>query len=275
MKPIIAPTNFSPASKNAVNYAADLAASLDRDLTVVHVCPLPLAYNEIPPTINMGQMVEDAEKEMKLLQDDLLLRVGDKIKINTKVLLGSVVPELKRICNEAQPFAIVMGTEQKGAFERLLTGGYAIDTVRQFSQPVFVIPPQATFKGFKRIGLACDYKDSEESIHLDDIKAIVKASRAELHVLYVGEDNSWEDFDNEMVEDVGWLSMHLEELKPAYDFVTAGKIEDGLNQYAEEKELDLLIMVPKKHGILSRMFLQSVSKQVVLHTHVPVMSIHE
>jgi hypothetical protein len=37
MKTIIAPTDFSPVSLNAVNFAADMAVSVDSSLLLFHV----------------------------------------------------------------------------------------------------------------------------------------------------------------------------------------------------------------------------------------------
>ena len=52
-------------------------------------------------------------------------------------------------------------------------------------------------------------------------------------------------------------------------------IEDGLGKYAKENKLDLLIVVPREHGLVGGIFHSSHSKKLVLHTHVPVMAIHE
>ena len=54
MKTIIAPTDFSPISLNAVNYAADMAVSINADLSLLYVCLLPITYGEAPyPIENM------------------------------------------------------------------------------------------------------------------------------------------------------------------------------------------------------------------------------
>ena len=42
MKTIIAPTDFSAVSLNAMNYAADLAVAIDAKLLLVNIVPLPV-----------------------------------------------------------------------------------------------------------------------------------------------------------------------------------------------------------------------------------------
>ena len=60
---IIAPTDFSPISLNAVNYAAEMARSIDADLSLLHVCLLPITYGQVPyPIEDMDSLMIDAEE---------------------------------------------------------------------------------------------------------------------------------------------------------------------------------------------------------------------
>jgi len=52
-------------------------------------------------------------------------------------------------------------------------------------------------------------------------------------------------------------------------------MEKGITDFAEQQKIDLLITVPKKHNLLSKLFQHSHSKRLVLQAHVPVLSIHE
>jgi hypothetical protein len=36
-----------------------------------------------------------------------------------------------------------------------------------------------------------------------------------------------------------------------------------------------LIVVPKKHNVINRIFHKSQSKEITMHTNVPIMSLHE
>jgi hypothetical protein len=56
MKTIIAPTDFSGSSLNSVNYAADLAVSINAKLVLFHAIPFPIAISEISVP---GDFVDD------------------------------------------------------------------------------------------------------------------------------------------------------------------------------------------------------------------------
>ncbi len=80
MQTIIAPTDFSGISLNAVNYAADMALALNANLWVLHAIELPVSrfYDE---SNDYG-----SESELKLddLKKDLTKRTGGKICVQTK-----------------------------------------------------------------------------------------------------------------------------------------------------------------------------------------------
>ena len=67
----------------------------------------------------------------------------------------------------------------------------------------------------------------------------------------------------------------LRRMKPKYHFINEPVIEKGIIDFAEKNNLDLLIIIPKYHGLINRIFKYSHSKQLVLHAHIPVMSLHE
>ncbi|HLX90927.1 MAG TPA: universal stress protein [Puia sp.] len=65
MKPIVAPTDFSHISKNAVDYAADFAAFVKADLSLLNVTPMPFSM-EIPiPGFELDEMIKEAGREME------------------------------------------------------------------------------------------------------------------------------------------------------------------------------------------------------------------
>ncbi len=119
MKTIIAPTDFSEVSLNAVNYAADLAAAVKAELVLVNVVQIPVTVAEIPLTeVEYKNMREESEMQLADLSVKLLLRVKNKIKIYSKMLLGSIENELEEICKVKKPFAVVMGMKETGAAGR-------------------------------------------------------------------------------------------------------------------------------------------------------------
>jgi nucleotide-binding universal stress UspA family protein len=167
-----------------------------------------------------------------------------------------------------------MGAESTRAFERFLLGGKTISAVKQLDWPLIVVPPDVKFTTIKKIGLACDFKNVVETIPIKEIKNLVNEFDAELYVLHVS-DEIGDRINTETVEESASLQDLIGELKPKYHFIAGTDVEKGIIGFAENNKLDLLIIIPKKHDLVSKMFVQSFSKRLVLHSHVAVMAIHE
>ena len=60
---------------------------------------------------------------------------------------------------------------------------------------------------------------------------------------------------------------------PEFSFLRAYDFLDGIDRYAEGKEIDAIITVPKKHGFISQLFKTSHTKKLAYHSHVPTIAI--
>lgn len=275
MKTIVAPTDFSEISLNAVNYAADMACITGCRLTLLHVYPMPIVISDVPFPVYGNDNTEKYDNErLEKLSSDLLLRTKERIQIYTEAMQGDVVVCINEYCKQVNPYAVVMGEETATGIEQFLNAAAATGAVKQLRWPVIVVPGGAKFSAIRKIGLACDYKDVPETIPFKEIKNMVNEFHAELHVIYVREPSE-SSLSPDTVEESGWLQEMLYEIKPKYHFISNNNIEEGIEEFTKSNNLDLLIVVPKKHNLLHKMFKKSHSKQLVLHAHVPVMAVHE
>src|SRR5688572_13745632 len=98
--PIVAPTDFSGVSLNAVNYAADMACMLRVNLILLHVYAVPVAVSEIPvPVLDLNELETDAVRNLNALKEKLLARTGGRIAIHTVVRPGNVLTEIISYCS--------------------------------------------------------------------------------------------------------------------------------------------------------------------------------
>lgn len=275
MKPIIVPTDFSPVSLNAVNYAADLACAMNTNLVLLHICPLPVAYSEVPfAADSLTGLINEAEEKILKLRGDIINRINDRIAIVTEVKMGNVFEGIEEYSLTIAPYAIIMGTQGTGAMEKLFFGSNSIAAMKNLSWPLIVVPPEAKFKNIRKIGIACDLKKVVETAPVEQIKVLMSAFQAELHVIHVNRESE-KAYSAEKVEESGLLQEMLEDLHPVYHFLNYVNIDEGLNEFSQKNDIDLLIIIPKKHNLIDKIFHKSHSKHMIMHTHVPVMSVHE
>lgn len=271
MKTILVATDFSPASINAANYAADMALTIHADLLLLHVYHVPVTYGEVPVTYNADDLKEDAEKDMLDFKKMIESKTGNGVNLKTALRMGVFFQELKTLCESVQPYAVVMGSQGTTSAERFFFGSHTVFTMKNLQWPLITVPLGAKYSAIKKIGLACDFNKVVDTTPVDEIKKLVKEFNAELHVLNTGKK---EVFDPDIVFESGLLQEMLIDVKPQYHFINSDNTDQGIIDFADKNKIDLLLVLPKRHGLLDKMIHKSNTKKLVLHSHIPVMALH-
>ncbi|HYM94996.1 MAG TPA: universal stress protein [Chitinophagaceae bacterium] len=275
MKTIIIPTDFSAVATNAMNYGVDMAKAINASILLLHVYQVPVTVSDVPVVmISIDDLKKSAEEKLTSVKADVEHITSGKIKIYTEARLGGVVDELEDLCNHIKPFAVIMGTKGASGIERVMFGSNTLTAIRHLTWPVICVPPGKEYgSGIKKIGFACDFLKVVESTPIHFVKDIVKELNAELYVLNVDYENR--HFKAETPEQSLLLHTMLEDANPQYHFIQHKDIEEGINEFAEKNNLDLIISIPKKHKLLEGLFKSSSTKQLVFQSHIPVMCVHE
>jgi nucleotide-binding universal stress UspA family protein len=274
MKTIIVPTDFSPVSINAMNYAAEMAAETGSSLLLLNVFQIPISLGEQPmPMISMEEMEKSSREKLESLRESLFHVNAGKLKIYIEARLGDTIDQLQDICEHIKPFAVVMGSHGHSGWERLVMGSTTLSAIRNLSWPVIVVPPGTRYHSIKRVGLACDFKEVVESTPVDFIKKMIESFKVELHILNVVSPDGGADHNKPL--ESAYLETLLGDPKPHYHFLEREDIVEGINEFAEKNNLDMIWVIPKKHKLLEGLFHKSSSKELVTHAHIPILSIHE
>jgi len=221
--------------------------------------------------------IENTEEEysagLESLKEKLLDQTGNRISVHCEILGGPMVDELKRYCEKVRPLAVVMGAESEGAVGRLLFGGETVEALGKLSVPLIIVPPDAKFKEYRRIGLACDLKEVVETLRAPEIKEWVQEFAAEFHIIHINSKFDKPITKKEAVES-SWIHELFDDLEPKYHYPHAREVEEGILDWAARLKLDLLIIAPKTREFPDRIFSHSHSRKIALHTEIPVMSFH-
>jgi nucleotide-binding universal stress UspA family protein len=274
MKTIIVPTDFSVPSTNAMNYAVGLARQTGSSILLFHAYQVPVSMTDVPIVlISVEELHKNAETKMGDVKKSLEEATGGSIKIYAETRLGDTIDELDNLCNNIKPFAVVMGTKGETGVERVIFGSTTLSAIKHLSWPVIVVPPDKKYSTIKKIGFACDFREVVETTPTHFIKDFVKEFNAEIHVLNVDYKNA--HFRPETPEESALLQAMLEDLNPTYDFIEDENIETGIEKFAKKNDLDLIITIPKKHKLLEGLFKKSHTRELVFHSHLPIMCVHE
>ncbi|MFT3703584.1 MAG: universal stress protein [Agriterribacter sp.] len=275
MKTIIIPTDFSPIAINATNYAIDMALAVNASILLFHVYQVPVAFTSTEvamPMIDINEMEKINVEKLEGVKRQLEHITSGKIKIDTELRMGVLSNELEDICKTVNPFAVVMGNKGAGVVERLLVGSSALSALKHIDAPVLIVPSGAIFKEIKKIGFACDFKHINEAMPADSIQLWAKTFNAELEILNVNESGKHPASESKQKEILQGL---LSETAPKFFFINNPDVEKGINEFAENNNVDLLIVIPRKHNLLESLFQKNHATELAFHSHIPILSIHE
>lgn len=280
MKTLVVPTDFSSVSVNALNYAVDVAQAINAGLVLLHVYNVPVSFTEAPvapvTTVSLEEVKRSSEERLEELKKNLVVLTSGKIQIYTESRLGEPIEELEAICKSLDPMAVIMGSHGATGFERMIMGSTTLNAIKHIKCPVIVIPPGTTYHGIRRIGLACDFKNVVQSTPVEYIKNLVKEFGADLYVLNVQDKKDDDpDLEEPPAMDAVYLDSMLEEVRPNYVQLTGKNVVDTITSFAENNNLDLVMVIPKKHRFIDSLFHKSQSKELITHAHIPIVSIHE
>ena len=272
MKTIIATTDFTPASLNAVEYAAALALSLNAKLIILNVVEIPLAASEVTVTENYFEEIVDlAGQDLDNLRSGLEERTGGKLDLTAKVVVGTVAAQIKEVSDDYQPFAVVMGKKTGNSLERILLGSSTLTSVKHNPFPILIVPEHVRFKGIHKIALACDLHNVADTIPFQLLINWINVFNPTLEIVHLSKRE--QDFTSLDASESVLLENHLSQFKPTFHFMVGDKLAERLNSYAKEKELDLLVIVPKKHGFLA-LFDKKHTGDIIVHNNTAILAIH-
>ena len=267
MKTILAPVDFSASSTNAAKYAADLALSINADLTLFHVLQVPSAGSQTPT----GKPVF-AEMEASVLArlNDLKKSLNPRMQDKTNVLIdtepGTVVSRIRDYCRKKGPFIVVMGINRNSGSENF-PESVSLNAVNHTLYPLIIVHENVRFQPIHKIGLALD-KTFMPPFPFEYLKKLQLSFSAKIDVLYVSPEKVVPDSKR-----IKYFKQELEDIEPDFHFISTRELGEGMKKLLEETKVNLLLLIPKFHTFFE--FHKSQSRKLILNCPVPVMTIHE
>ncbi len=262
MKDVIIPVDFSEISLNAARYAADMLSGK----TDTHV----ILYNMFADKHES----ENAGRYLESLKVELLEKgVGNNIEC-IKEYGEDLVDCLGRLAYQKNAELIVMGISEKEEWRQIFIGSRALKMADQNVCPVMIIPPTAKYGGINNVALTSDFKDVDSTTPVLAIKAILELFSANLHIINVDNEH-YVSLTDEYLAERGKMLEKFSDFNPEFYFIGMNDFYEAVDQFTKDRNIDLLIVIPKNHSFFSRMFSKSHTKKLAFHSQVPILAAHE
>ena len=276
MKKFLVPTDFSDTSKNAAKYAAQAVAGVaDAKIILYNVSDKIAAGSD-------GSLLTENDDDRALILGNALQQLKAEIQpfaggmaIDTVLEYGSsLVDNMERYVRHYDIDMVIMGITGATRLEQIFIGSNTLDMVNTGLCPVLIVPPDATFRQIKKVVLASDLKDVAITTPVAPIKSVLDIFKPTLHIVNVDHEH-YVAVTDEYKAEIGILESMLADYKPEFFFIRQYDFLEAISQYAQDKEIDLIITIPKKNSFLGGIFKTSHTKKLAYHSHIPIVAIHE
>lgn len=280
MKNILVPTDYSPEAKNAALYAIGLAAQLNAESIILYNAyqapPVITEHGLVPtaaPFLDVDTYRDISNAGMTTFRKAIEDFCPPEIKIEEITEYAALDNEVDKVGKNKAADLIVMGIAGTSKFEEVLIGSTAINVVYNTKTPVIIVPSGAKHTLVRSVMLACDFRKVAETVPLQRIKKLLDATKANLHVVNIyGNDR---ELDTSKTYQQELLRSLLKDYEPCFSFIHSDNFVEGVNNFVEKNNIDIIITIPKKHGFFEGLFKESHTKRLAFHSHVPTMCVHE
>jgi len=274
MNSLIVPVDFSETSKNAARFAAHLSAHLENASIILYN-----VFDEIEAGSDGTPLDSDDEARMSVMEL-ALQSVKTEISAITSATITCVAEEDNHFVDSLDSYVrrnnvqiIVMGITGSSRLGQIFMGSNTLNVVNRRIAPVIIVPPDAQFTGIKNVMLISDFKEVEKTIPIAPIKGILSLIKPTLHVVNVDHEHYVELTEEYQIERAK-LDKMLKEFNPEYYFIRLYDFTDAVNQFVIDKNIDMILTVPKSHSFLKNVFKTTHTTKLAYHSHVPIVAIH-
>ena len=261
MKTVIVPVDFSETSDNAARYAAQLLTG--------HYGVEMILYRMYEKQSHANEANQDLEK----LKKELLQKSIVKMSIFSEQG-DDLVDELEKLARHREADLIIMGIKGRSALEQVLIGNNTLKVVEKKVCPVLIIPPAAAYRDIKNVLLTSDMKDVARATPSVPIKKILKTFQPCLHIINV-HSGHYVALTEEYQAERAKLKEMFADFNPEFYFLGWYDVDEAINQFAHDKKIDFIIIIPKEHSLLDKMFRHSHTRKLAYHSDIPVLAVHE
>ncbi len=251
---ILIPTDFSTSAQNAVGYALKFF-EFDQNLKIYVLHVMENHGSEDKKAVAAGEMKETKALFHKVGTCECLLKTGN--------LTETIIDTQKSLDIDL----ILMGTAGENGNRESFTS----QLVWAADCPVLVVPEKVTSFQIKKIALALDLEEFDNSYDLGIVHAIARWYGAEVHILTIN--NRTDGSIPSYKKVAGILEYYLDTLDYHYAFPENQDIVKGIDQYVSNNKIDMLVILPRNHAVHKQPSAGRLTQLLARHTQVPLLAV--
>jgi nucleotide-binding universal stress UspA family protein len=272
MKKILAATDFSKVSRNAVNHAAELARKSKAELVLFNAFyPLVIPAEGVIVAPNLDEFRQDSEKRLKRISAGLKRKYGQSLKIECVSVCGTPESEIEIFASKNKVDLIVMGMQGGNWMNEKIFGGVTTSFLKHTTHPTLVVPKGVKFHPIRKIVFATDYGNIPSYGSLDTMMKMSNLWKAKILVFHLNTSSQkktiGEEFSGFTIERI------LKKTKHSFYEVKGSDIPREITSYANSQKAELVTLMPREHDLAYRIFHRGNTRQMAFRSKIPLLTI--
>ncbi len=273
MKTILVPTDFSATATNAAKYAVQLADQIKASKIVFYnAFQAPVS---VDPTLPVVQMVsiDDLRKTSEEALKKFATENGPAgLDVEIVSEYHTLNTGIEEVIQKVQADLVVMGITGGGELEQIFIGSNAVHVAKNSSVPVIIVPNGAQYVKINEVMLMTDLKNVADTIPEGKLKKFFQTIYPRMFVLHVDPEDTRETAEAQyetLLLDSMFSSFH-----PEYIYSSREDFTDAMNEFAENRSVDMIITIPKKRSWFDSLIKPNHTKMLAFHSKVPLMVVN-
>jgi len=263
---ILCPTDFSRNSEFAVEYAINLANSLNASVHFVSSFKVPHVAGSLR---SLDVKIHDAVLEdLNYFAGKYSSLITTGITPTTEVVEGNTTPSILAYAEKMGIDLIVMGTKGSGGLSNMILGSITRKFLQVSDIPVMAINPETRYRlPDNSVLLALDASGIHNVKSVKLLKTICTLSDNSVDVIHVSDQNS--NLSAEV------LAPGLKDCIRKFEILSGSDPVMEIKKYAEANNTGIIAMVSHRHSFWERLFTDSNTISELNVSNVPVLVLPE
>lgn len=269
---ILIATDFTPASRHAVEYAYKAFDAEHTVFTLVHVVHI----DGPPPPFMFNRLVESLKIRAKYKYETMAAEISQPQKtaaINYRIEYGSPVHSvIEKVAREENADMIIAGAGMANSLEQMVMGDVAAHLVTHSAYPIIIVPFKAAVKPIEHIVNATGVEQSEgDFLKMMQFAANLKANVTMLHV-YSNRERA-NSIQAKTIQELAYSKYGFNNVR--FEYEISPSAVTGIMKYMKNNHPDLLAVFPHKHIYLDRIFSHRVTQELASKSSVPLLVVKD
>ena len=258
IKTILVPFDFSSISQKALDYTIDFIG-MDNDIKIL------LAH------ISQEENTSAIEKAFQEVQDNS--KAVFRGTMTWVIRKGTLTEALLDIQKSETVDLVVMGTSGEEGKHMLKVNNTSKLAVEIDNCSVIAIPDQETEFGINKIALVLGKEKIADRSVLETLLRITRRFNAKVVVLTIQNEEGIYGYSENDESNENLLEYYLEGFYSHHAFIENPDILEGIADYAEQNEIDMIAVLPRNHAEGNKQSKGLLTKELTMSSKVPVLAI--